>query len=133
MAGVTERFNESMLLIGRAIGLSTADMLYVGQRRDIPKAMARNELSNDWESRLREVDWLDFELHAQAGRLVSQYLRQLPQIAQDLPEYQAALADYSHPLWAERGPFRIGYGTQDIWAEFTGQHGEVRQLRELGP
>ncbi len=130
MVGVTERFNESMLLFRRVLDLSLADMLYVSQRRDTPKVMTRDDLGEAWEDRIREADWLDVELHRQATRLAGYYLEDLPGIDEELARYEAALADLSDPLWTERGPFPIGYAPDAVWAEFTAE-GEVRQLAEI--
>jgi hypothetical protein len=130
MVGVTERFNECMLLFGRVIDLSLEEMLYVPQRRDTPKAITRADLSDAWVRKIREADWLDFELHAQATRLADYYLEDLPGLDEELPRYEAALADLSDPLWAKRGPFPIGYAPDAVWAEMTAD-GEVRQVGEL--
>lgn len=133
MVGITERFNESMLLFRRTLDLSLADMLYVGQRRDTFKALDVEEITDEWLERIRETDWLDFELHAQAKSHVEKQLDESPDLAQELPLYESALRDFSHPLWGERGHFPIGYAEDVIWAEFTGQGGEVRELHPLPP
>ena len=91
MVGVTEKFNESMLLFRRVLDLSLEDMLYIGQRRDNPKMLEKNDLSDAWLDRIRETDWLDFELHAQATRLVDHYLEDLPGLNEELKRYQQAV------------------------------------------
>lgn len=131
MVGVTDRFNESMLLMRRALDLSLEDMLYIGQRRGTPKVIRREDLDERWVEHLREVDWLDFELHRKARDYVDYYLEDLPDLGEELQEYESALQDFSHPLWGRRGPFPIGYSTADQWFEFTGQHGEVKQLKAV--
>jgi hypothetical protein len=141
MVGVTERFNESMLLMRRTLGLSLADMLYVGQRRDTAKvlsavdveALNAADMSEKWRNRIRETDWLDFELHEQATDFVEKCLDDLPELDVELQQYESALGDFSHPLWGERGPFPIGYAESGIWSEFTGRGGEVRELHQLAP
>jgi len=133
MVGITERFNESMLLFGRTLGLSVADMLYVAQRREKSRALDAADMPERWLERFRETDWLDFELHAQAKRFVENRLEEAPDLGDELERYQAALGDYSHPLWGERGGFPIGYAEGDVWSEFTGRGGEVKELRPLGP
>ncbi len=131
MVGITERFNESMLLIRRTLDLSVADMLYVGQRRDTPKALNAADMNEKWRNRMRETDWLDFELYAQAKSFVDNCLDDLPDLAVELQQYESALGDFSHPLWAERGHFPVGYAESEVWSEFTGQGGEVRELHQL--
>jgi len=133
MVGVTERFNESMLLIRRTLDLGVADMLYVGQRRDTPKALDAADVNEKWRNRMWETDWLDFELHAQAKSFVDNCLDDLPDLAEELQEYESALGNFSHPLWAERGHFPIGYTESEVWSEFAGQGGEVRELGQLDP
>jgi hypothetical protein len=141
MIGITERFNESMLLIRRTLNFSVADMLYVGQRRDTPEvlnaadvnALNAADMNERWRNRMRETDWLDFELYAQAKIFVDNRLDDLPELQVELQQYECALGDFSHPLWGERGHFPIGYGVNEVWAEFTGQGGEVTEMGQLDP
>ncbi len=133
MIGITERFDESMLLFRRALNLNLEDMLYIRQRTSVSKTMSSADLSQERIDTIKEVDWLDVKLYERAKQLVDKYVEGIPDIADELNEYQKALSDFSHPLWGKRGPFPIGYSTEDSWSEFTGQNGKVNQLRELPP
>jgi hypothetical protein len=116
-------------------------MLYVGQRRDTPEvlnaadvnALNAADMNEKWRNRMRETDWLDFELYAQAKSFVDDCLDDVPELEVELRQYECALGDFSHPLWGERGHFSIGYGVNEVWSEFTGQGGEVKELGQLDP
>ena len=131
--GVTEHMNESILLFRRALDLNMEDVLYAGVYRDTPKAIRKEDLSEQQVARIRSIDWLDVELHDQAMKLVESRIAATPDMEQELREFECALADFSHPLWEKRGPFLIGFDPENIWYEFTGRHGTVKQLRELPP
>ena len=122
-----------MLLFRRALNLNLEDMLYIRQRTSVSKTMSSADLSQERIDTIKEVDWLDVKLYERAKQLVDKYVEGIPDIADELNEYQKALSDFSHPLWGKRGPFPIGYSTEDSWSEFTGQNGKVNQLRELPP
>lgn len=131
MIGITERFNESMLLFRHALDLKLEDMLYIPQRRNVDKTIRKSDLSEEWLNLIKEVDWLDMELYDHAQQQVDKHIRSRADFDNELIEYQEALNDFSHPLWGRRGPFPIGYSTDYCWSEFTGQNGEVKQLREI--
>jgi hypothetical protein len=132
MVGITERFNESMLLLRRTLDLSLSDMLYVTQRREKSKALDAADMPEKWLNIFKATDWLDFELHAQAKRFVDKRIAGMPDLEAELKQYESALGDLSHPLWDERGRFAIGYAQSGVWSEFTGRGGEVKELRPLG-
>lgn len=131
--GLTDRFDESMLLMRHALDLELADMLYVHQRRSDKKFVRVADLPAQWVRAIEEIDFLDVQLYKAARELVERRIAAIPGFDAELAEYRAALADFSHALWERRGPFRIGYSEKDCWAEFTGHNGEVRQIGELPP
>jgi len=131
--GVTERMNESILLFRRALNLNLEDVLYTSIYRDSPKAIRRSDLSDEQVARIKKADWLDVELHRKATELVEQRIEGTPDMEQELREFERALADYSHPLWEKRGPFRVGFSPNEVWYEFTGHNGTVNQIGAVPP
>ena len=129
--GITERFDESMLLFRYCLGLPLEDVLYVRQRSDDSKTLQRSDLSQETIDEIRAVDWLDVKLYAQAESLVAGYLDDIPEIGEELTIYQSALNDYQHPLWSRRGTFPIGYSERYVWSEFDSKTARVKDLREL--
>jgi len=131
--GVTERMNESILLFRHVLDLNLEDVLYSGVYRDTPKTIRKADLSEQQVAMIRNTDWLDVELHEQATKLVESRIAATTDMEQELHEFECALTDFSHPLWGKRGPFLIGFDPKNIWYEFTGRYGTVKQLRELPP
>lgn len=129
--GITERFDESMLLYRRCLGLSLADMLYVRQRSDVVKTIRRSDLDDKTVGMIRDLNWLDVRLFEQAQQLLTQRVDETPGLAAELDRYRSALQDFRHPLWQERGSFPIGYTENYVWSVFDHTSGTVRNLRQL--
>jgi hypothetical protein len=129
--GITERFDESMLLFRYCLGLSLEDVLYVRQRSDISKTLRISDLSQETLDEIRDLNWLDVILYEQAKAVVGANIDDLPQIGGELETYQSALNDYEHPLWSRRGTFPIGYSERYVWSEFDSETAQVKDLREL--
>ena len=129
--GITERFDESMLLFRYCLGMPMEDMLYIRQRSDGDKRLEISALSPESIDEIREIDWLDVKLYEQAKAVFAAYLEGRPEIREELPIYRTALNDYKHPLWSRRGTFPIGYTERYVWSEFDSGTGRVRDLREL--
>lgn len=135
MVGLNERFDESMILFRRALDLQLSDLLYVSQR--ITKQAAgrspifrAKDVDDDTASLLREIDHLDYQLYAEAEVLFAQQRRANDGLDAELELYREALNDWRHPLWRERGAFKIGYVQGDEWGEFT-DDGQYRHLQKL--
>lgn len=129
--GITERFDESMLLFRDCLGLSLENMLYVKQRGGVDKRLQMSDLSREALDEIRDLEWLDVKLYEQAKSAVAAHIEEIPGIREQLPIYQAALGDYRHPLWTKRGTFPIGYTTRYVWSEFDAENARVKDLREL--
>ena len=129
--GITERFDESMLLFRYCLGLGLEDVLYVRQRSDGEKRLKTADLSQEAIDEIRALDWLDVILYEQAQAVVAAHIDNISGIDEELRLYQVALKDYRHPLWSKRGSFPIGYSTKYVWAEFDSEHAQARDLRDL--
>ena len=129
--GITERFDESMLLFRHCLGFALEDMLYVRQRSNVDRKLNVADLSQETINEIREIDWLDVKLYEQARLVVTAYVDDTPEIGEELPTYQSALNDYRHPLWARRGSFPIAYSEKYVWSEFNSETAQVSDLREL--
>lgn len=129
--GITERFDESMLLFRHCLGMSLEDMLYVRQRGEGDKELGLSDLSPETLEQIRESEWLDVLLYQQAVSAVTGFLDDIPELGDELATYRCALGDYRHPLWSKRGSFPIGYSARYVWSEFDSEAARIRQLREL--
>jgi hypothetical protein len=129
--GITERFDESMLVFRYCLGLRLEDVLYVRQRSGGEQKFQIADLSQAVIDEIRDLDWLDVILYEQAQTVVAAYIDDIPEMEEQLRLYQAALKDYRHPLWSRRGTFPIGYSTKYVWAEFDSDNARVRDLRDL--
>lgn len=129
--GITERFDESLLLFRRALGMNLDEVLYVKQRDKVQKTITYEDLTQEQLERLMELDNLDWELYRQAETLVQQRVDAIPQLPEELVKYQEALADLTHPLWQQRGDFTIGYSKRSIWAKYSARKGRVIEFQRL--
>jgi hypothetical protein len=129
--GITERFDESMLLFRHCLGLSLEDVLYVRQRSDVDKRLRLSDLGQEAIDELKDINWLDVKLYEQANATFDRYLDDVPEMSKELEVYRSALNDFRHPLWSRRGTFPIGYTARYVWSEFDSEHARVRDLREL--
>ncbi|MDC5822329.1 amino acid adenylation domain-containing protein [Vibrio europaeus] len=129
--GITERFDESVLLFRHALGMSLDEVLYVKQRDKVKKTLTRDDLTPAQIGRLKALDHLDWALYREAEALVQQRVDALPQLQAELAVYQAALADLTHPLWQQRGDFTIGYSKRSIWAKYNARKGRVIEFQRL--
>ena len=129
--GITERFDESMLVFRYCLGLRLEDVLYVRQRSGGEQKLQIADLSQAVIDEIRDLDWLDVIFYEQAQAVVAAYIDDIPEMEEQLRLYQAALKDYHHPLWSRRGTFPIGYSTKYVWAEFDSDNARVRDLRDL--
>lgn len=129
--GITERFDESMLLFRHCLGLSLEDMLYVRQRGQGEKELSFSDLSPETIEQIRDSEWQDVLLYEQARSALTGFLDDIPELEDELALYRSALNDYRHPLWSKRGSFPIGYSTRYIWSEFDSDTASVTKLREL--
>jgi hypothetical protein len=129
--GITERFDESMLLFRHCLGLSLEDVLYVRQRSDVDKRLRLSDLGQEAIDELKDINWLDVKLYEQANATFDRYLDDVPEMSKELEVYRSALNDFRHPLWSRRGTFPIGYTARYVWSEFDSEHARVRDLREV--
>ena len=114
--GLTERYDESMLLFSKVIGLNLEDVLYVKMRAD--KEKFATKLSDEEKQLLLKLDSLDFELYEQAKINFDKQLAKFKVKSNELKTYKEALLDYNHPLWQKRGAFPVGYTT---WKSLFGR------------
>lgn len=129
VVGIAERFDESMLLFRRAMDISLSDSLYVSQRV-ASGGLSVSELDSQTVQHIRDIDSVDVDLYEQAQQRFKSLVEGVPDLDEDLVTYRAALGDFSHGLWKERGPFKIGYVQGDEWAAFDPKTG-LKQLRTL--
>lgn len=131
--GITGRMNVSLLLFRRALDMSLEDMLYASVYQDSPKALNKADLTEQQLRTIKSDNWLDVELFDQANALIDERIESTDGIKEERAEFESALKDFSHPLWARRGPFKVGFSANDVWYEFTGQHGTVNQIAPVPP
>jgi len=90
LVGTTDRFDESMLLIGKQMGWS--DLSYVS--RNVSRRSAAKVVSQPMIEQIRENNQLDLQLYATANQILDQAIAEYgPTFEQDLAAYRHSLVD----------------------------------------
>ena len=80
--GITEKFDESMLLFRYCLGLPLEDILYVRQRSDITKKSHISDLGPESIQEIKDANWLDVKLYEQAVSAVTSHMEKIHSLMQ---------------------------------------------------